>query len=329
MKRQEPQKAGETCEHCNRPIGVQERALFVEEEIGRVFCSEPCIAQFFQPQIERLEKEYERRLTAGDLRGSEREALDHLRWITLQEPDEIWREKTLSGDLRYTLISEFQPGERRVWCVCVCLFLRGEPSFLFIAFPTRNAAMVNQYRRGERVAVERPARQQESPRSAAEGAGTPSEATPGQQGEAQGQESSPLSDRLGEPWTEEETIRARMLRDRRSDDVPAEEFALYQGCMEETLESPDEVWTLPVAESGDSEHDPEASFLIYHFIKYYAEERPPIWYVIVARETEGEEHLEIVDVFPTRDPTLVERYRRGEQEVGEEDTLPGTTRLIH
>jgi hypothetical protein len=295
-------KALAGCRNCSKNLDGDSKALFVEEEVGRTFCSESCIADFFSPEIQRLEKEYFRRLSSSDLTGEEREKLAHLRWITLQEPDEVWREKTLSGDHRYTLISEFQPDKKRIWCVCICLFLRGEPSFLYIAFPTRNAAMANHYRRGERIGFERvekaPSKRKKEP--------VPVETTP--------------TDGIGTEWTEDETLRAQLAQDRNADDIPADEFGLYQSCFNETLQEPDEVWTVQ-APSADS-------LKLYHFIRHYPDEKPGVWFVVVAREVEDEEQIEILDAFPTRDPSLVERYRQGEQEVGSLDSRPNS-RVVH
>lgn len=304
----------------------------MEEEIGRIFCSEDCIATYFGPEIERLEKEYFRKISASDLSAPEREALAHLRWITLQEPDEVWREKTLSGDHRYTLISEFQPGAKKIWSVCICLFLRGEPSFLFLAFPTRNAAMAATYRRGERIEWKR----QQRPRTDADAsASEPSSGkVPGarvlyqdedspEKIEAYEQSSAERSsDRLAEAWTEGETYLAQVNQERREDDVPPDEFALYEACMEETLQEPDEVWSLQMGG--------EESAKLYHFIRHYPEETPGVWYVIVARETDKDEEIEILDAFPTRDASLVDRYRRGEREVGgDEVEVRPVSRVVH
>jgi hypothetical protein len=299
-------KSKELCQNCSKDLTGFDKALFVEEEIGRMFCSEGCIAGYFSPEIERLEKEYFRKLSASDLSGEEREALAHLRWITLQEPDEVWREKTLSGDFRFTLISEFQPEDKRVWCVCICLFLRGEPSFLYLAFPTRNAAMVNHYRKGERVRLVK-SDHEKSKRK-------PKEIE---------EEEIPTSavDGLADAWTEDETIRAQLRQERSTDDIGVDEFSLYQSCMEETLEIPDEVWSLSM-KGKDALH-------LYHFIRYYPNETPGVWYIVVARETEDEEQIEILDAFPTRDAHLVDRYRRGEQEVGVLDTRASASRVVH
>ena len=304
----------ETCQHCSKALMTDERALFVEEEVGRIFCSEACIAGFFAPEIERLEKDYLRKVSSSDLSKEERESFSHLRWITLQEPDEIWREKTLSGDHRYTLISEFQPGAKRIWSICICLFLKGEPSFLYLAFTTKNAALANSYRKGERVEWAK---------------GASGENLTEEQLLAQEQR----SDRLADDWTEDETFLAQVNQERRADDIAPEDFALFEKCIEETLENPDEVWNCQPGEQH---------LRLYHFIRYYpagatglpelesesGEEISGIWYVIIAREAEEEEQIEILDAFPTHDAALVDRYRRGEQEVGH--TAPGPqTRIVH
>lgn len=304
--RKKPQKKpAEACRNCAKSLLSDDRALFVEEEVGRIFCSEGCIAGFFNPEIERLEKEYFRRLSPSDLTPEERENLAHLRWITLQEPDEVWREKTLSGDYRYTLISEFKPSAKPVWSICICLFLQGEPSFLYLAFTTQNAAMMAAYRRGERVPFS-------PPKNRAQSGPT----------EEEGPEPTPLTDGLADAWTEDETLRAQLIQERSHDDIPSDEFSLYQACLEETLESPDEVWSL---NTGENE-----AHKLYHFIRHYPDEKPGVWYLIVAKDTDDETQIEILDAFPTRDSSLVDRYRRGEQEVGHgADPTRSAQRVIH
>jgi hypothetical protein len=306
----------DSCHHCAKNLsGEDERALFVEEEVGRIFCSESCIAAFFTPEIERLEKEFFRRLTPSDLSSEERESLAHLRWITLQEPDEVWREKTLSGDYRYTLISEFKPGSKKIWSICICLFLRGEPSFLYLAFPTKNSAMANYYRRGERVEWVRPA-QADASGEAADGENA--ESGEGRNPSSQSKEEK--LDCLADSWTEDETVLAQLNKGRSKDDIPPSEYGLYQACLEETLETPEEVW------SHESQGDDPVK--LYHFIKHYPDEKPGMWFVIVARETEDEEQIEIIDAFPTRDSQLVAHYRKGEQEVGQLESS-SATRVVH
>lgn len=330
----------ECCIHCSKDLRGEERALFVEEDVGRIFCSEECITAHFTPEIERLEKEYFRYVSGGDLTGEEREKLAHLRWVTLQEPDEVWRQKTLAGDFRYTLISEFRPGAKPVWFICICLLLRGEPSFLYLAFPTKNAAMVNHYRRGEHVEIVRP-ESRESKASASEtgeGLYADAEAERGhrrsqsasqeaeeaeKEAAADREETATPTDGLAEPWTEEENMAARRRQDRSPDDIPEGEYDAYEACFNETLETPDEVWSL----QGGSDQE-EEPVRLYHFIRYFGNENPGIWFVIVARETDNEEEIEVLDAFPTRDAPLVERYRTGSQEVGG-TTQQASGRMVH
>ena len=295
----------ETCSHCSKDFKSSEKVLFVEEEVGRMFCSESCVTDYFSPEIQRLEKAYYRRLCPDDLSAGERETLSHLRWITLQEPDEIWREKTLTGDYRFTLISEFKPDTKKIWCVCICLFLRGEPSFLYLAFSTRNSAMVHFYRKGERLQqVTRDTLKKDSSNDTAE------------------DESTGYIDGLGSAWTEDETLKALRTQERIQDDIPAADFDQYQACLEETLDAPDEVWSF-TEKSASQDHK------IYHFIRYYPEQDPNIWYVVVARETEDKDQIEILDAFPTKDSELTTRYRKGHQEVGSVDESLPISRIVH
>jgi hypothetical protein len=286
----------QVCLSCGKKMNVDARALYVEEEVGRIFCAEECITHYFTPEVEKLEKEYLKQHSQEDLSNEEREELNHLRWLTLQEPDEIWREKVLSGDLRYTLISEFNPKTKTVWYICICLYLRGEPSFLFLAFPTKDKNLVNAYRRGERI--EKP----ESPDR------------PNQDHEV-----SP-TDGLAEAWTEGETLRAQLMEGRKRKDIPTEDYNLYHGCVDETLEEPDEVWV--------AQRERESGIKTYHFIRYYPNEQPSMWFVLIARETENEDEIEILDAFPTQSSELVECYRRGKQEVGAAE-LSTQSRLVH
>lgn len=306
----------EACQNCAKQLAKDSRALFVEEEVGRIFCTEDCITAYFGPDIERLEKQYFEALSTSDLTVKDREKYAHLRHVTLQEPDEVWREKTLSGDNRFTLISEFQPGSKPIWCVCICLFLRGEPSFLYLSFPTKNAALVNQYRRGEQVQWVKP--NQKPSTTPHRGKKTGASSAPAGQDEDTDVEEviAPVIDGLADAWTEEETMRAQLSGERRADDIPSADYALYEAHLNETLEAPTELWRIQLTS--------HKVLPVYHFIREYEDS----WYLIVAQETEEDDQIEILDAFPTRDPDLVQQYRRGEQELGETQAAE-PKRMVH
>jgi len=308
------------CHACERTLEQDERALFVEEEVGRVFCSEDCIVTYFSPEIERLEQEYFRRLRKNELSGEERERYAELRWKTLQNPSEIWREKTLSGDFRFTLISPYaDKGGKTIWNVCLTLFLRGEPSFLYLAFVTQDSSLIDHYRRGERLRWK--------PVEGSEREGVASASADRQGGEvlrAGSRGKSERSDGLASPFTAEEMLRVRLLQARKDDDIPLEEFSRYERYIEVTLQGPDEVWTF----KGSDKRQPG----LFHFMRNCGKEEGagiPLWYIVVARETDDDEHIEILDAFPTRDVGLVESYRCGNQEIGHAPQPVATGRFVH
>lgn len=293
------------CVACNKALREEDRALFVEEEVGRIFCSEECILNLFSPEIERLETEYQKQVSDKDLTALDKEKLSHLRQSTLSEPDEIWRELKVSGDHYYTMIAEYSYKKKSVWCVCVSLFLRGEPSFLFMSFVTKNASLVDSFRRGERM---------EWVRTEEGKADAPKDAEQIIHGSGQ-----PL-DRLASAFTDDETFRADVIKYRRKDDIPASKFEEYQYCMEDTLKTPDEVWSWMTTAKKPVK--------VFHFIKHYPNENPAFYVVIVARETSDKEQLEILEIYPTKDQNWLERFRNGTQEIGEPETRE-VVRVLH
>lgn len=272
------------CFECKKVIPARDEALFVEEEVGRFFCEENCIVTHFTPDIEKLEREYGRHVSPTDLNSEERERYAHFRWMALENPDEVWREKTPKGDHRYTLVSEYKPEQKKVWAISVCLMLRGEPSFLYLAFVTGDRNLVDVFRRGEQMKIVR-------------------ENSIEKEDEPEGDAPAQIADRLAESWTESDSLRALLLKGRKEGDIPVEDFGFYQKCLEETLQNPNELWS----------YLPSSAKRIYHFIKHY-EHDEPFWYVVIAKDTTDETQIEIIDVFPTRDPELIALCRHGKKE---------------
>lgn len=303
-----------SCYQCKTEIEAREQALFVEEEVGRFFCTEGCIVAHFTPEIERLERDYGKHVAVTDLTPEERERYAHLRWLTLEQPSEVWVEKTKAGDHRYTLVAEFRPDSaeanagnqgasgaadgarvpKKIWGVAVCLMLRQEPSFLYLAFVTSDKNLVDVFRRGAPLQI---IRNEDAPAHA----GGPDEEDSADESSAGSAQEG--TDRLADSWTEADSVRAQIIKNRKESDIPYEDFAFYQNCLEETLQEPTELWSFL----------PKAAKRVYHFIRRY-EHDTPYWYVVIARDTTDETQIEIVDAFPTRDETLVEACRHGKKE---------------
>jgi hypothetical protein len=295
------------CWQCDQDIPNRAHAYFVEEEVGRLFCSESCITDAFQPDIQKLEKIYQNFSSQPDLSDAEREKFSDLRWRSLEQPNEVWMEKTVHGDHRYTLIKVENIEGKPVAAVAVCLMLRGEPSFLFIAFVTANAQLVDDFRRGDRMQIIQRDAEGNAERGAAGGHTVPSQDA-----------NAPMAnlalyqgpDRLAEGgWNEDDSIRVLLTQTRKKTDIPDDEFKQYEHCLEETLQSPNELWSYQIA----------AKRKAYHFIKKYDFDAGSYWYVIIAKDADDVSQIELSDAFPTNDPDLVERARHGYAE-----PIPGT-----
>jgi hypothetical protein len=290
-KKSKKAASGIHCCECKKLIPAKEQALFVEEEVGRYFCKEACIVSHFTSDIEKMEREYGRHVSPTDLSSEERERYAHLRWTTLEKPEEVWIEKTASGDQRYTMIAKFTPEDKTVWGVGVCLMLRGDPSFLFIAFITNDRHLVDAFRKGEKLKVKHKKADQTEELSSASPIITEKEEIVEQDG-------------LAEPWTESDSVRVSIVSSRKSNDIPVEDFAFYQKCLEETLQDPTELWS----------YTSKSSKRVYHFVREY-EHDTNYWYVVMAKDTADETQIEIIDAFPTKDQNLVAMCRHGKKEV--------------
>ncbi len=297
------------CRFCEKILDENQRVLFVEEEVGRVFCAEECILSYFNPEIDLLETRLQTHRKSEDFSDMEREELVHLKWSTLEQPDEVWCEKTLAGDYRYTLITVYDLEGEQIWSVAVTLFLNAEPSFLFLSFPTRDRSLVEVFKKGEPIEIQKF-------RSERDESQTTKIIT------SEGIKDNVSFDGLAEPWTLDETITAELRKKRRREDIPVADYGLYEDCVEDTLQNPDEVWL---------------NQKLYHFIKKFEEAKDAtFWYVVAAKETNEDDQLEIIDQFPTQDLALIEAYRTGSCEVvsNEDQTLEdasseSSTPIIH
>lgn len=278
------------CAQCHSKLVSPEATLFVENEVGRNFCSETCILDFFHPEVEAAERRHHAWRKPTDFSESQTMAWEHLKLDLLRQPNEVWRYLNEKLEPRYFLIRAVQtPEGRAAWAVGNCLLLNGEPSFLFYWFVTKDSSLVDKYRMGESRSNQLRDSQDES-----------------SSGE------SPV-DRLAESWTREDSIRVSILGTRKTTDIPDDEFEQYQDCVDSTLKDPNEVWS--------RQDEDQKSQKVFAFIRKFQktsqrETTAVYWYVVLAKETEDPDQLEIVDLFPSRDSSYVDHFRIGVQEVG-------------
>jgi hypothetical protein len=164
--------------------------------------------------------------------------------------------------------------------VAACYLTESTPSFVYLHFPTSDEDLVERYRRGQMVFQRMMG---DLPMGAIEG------------------------DALHEGDDLASGLYKAMLLLRADKDIAEEEFIDYADCREDALEDADEIWR-----SGDSTGD-----VLVSFIKEFSEEED-FYYVVVTVEDAPSGSHALLFSFPTRDKSLVDRYRHGENLQAEE-----------
>jgi len=268
-----------------------ERVLFVEKEIGRCFCCEDCIREYFQPTVQHMQEELGRSRSESDFTDHESGRLAHYRLLTLQDPDEVWLEETESGERRFTFVSHFRHGDEQFSYVVVCLTIDGEPSFIFLNFPTRDQELVVAYRRGRDLRVNDELQDDEALRE--EEPLAPELAAAAE----------PVRKALEDPENMSEWERL-YAEARQPGDIPLEDFAQFGEYVEPSLDDPDEIWRF-----YDDDGNPWLTF-----IAAFPDEEGGSFRMIVVcqpKKEQGQPSLEMVFAVPTVDASLVQRFRRG------------------
>ena len=164
--------------------------------------------------------------------------------------------------------------------IAACYLTESTPSFVYLHFPTSDQALVERYRRGQMVFQRMMA---DVPMGAIDG------------------------DALHEGDDLAEGLYKAMLLLRADKDIPEDEFMDYADCREDALEEADEIWR-----SGDTTGN-----VLVSFIKQFDEDEE-FYYVVVTVEDAPSGSHALLFSFPTRDKSLVERYRHGENLQAEE-----------
>lgn len=263
--------------------------IVIDQQAGLVFDSEKELYEYFQPQIESLEKELQGYRKPGDLREEDIGDLSELLDVTLDEPAEIWYdEKTFE---EFPIFHFLRPlDETNSFHVAVTyVSSEDEPTFIFLHFVTKDLELVTKYRRGDLVydrAFE------EVGFGALEG------------------------DSLSEGDPMAIGLFLSMLKLRSEGDVAFEQFqALGAECREETIESADEIWR---------SNDMQGNTLVTFIKEFPDSATKDLTYVAITQEDTNQNVHSLLFSFPTTDSTLVDRYRHGEnlqtEEVSQESS---------
>ena len=175
----------------------------------------------------------------------------------------------------FTYIRQFDD-DPVVWHIAVCYLTEETPSFIYLHFPTKDPLLVEKYRE-EQMIYDRSRR--EVPLGAMEG------------------------DALFEGDTLANGLYKAMMMIRAKKDIHEDHFADYQDCREGTVEDPDEIWR---------HTDPQGYTLVTFIKEFEANEGPNYFYIVVTLEDEASSSHSLLFSFPTKDGSLVGRYRHGE-----------------
>lgn len=267
------------------PKSLSSSSIVIDEQKNWIFKSEAELFKHFKSSISSLEKEYLSLRKKDDFSDKEAELMGELLDLTLDEPDQIWMDNSVSNDFPiYHFHRMFENDEHRIYYVASTYLYDEDPTFVFLHFPTRSMDLADQFRRGQ-IVFDRTMAEFEP--ALIEGDGLT--------------EGDPLS--IG--------LLSAMLKVRSEKDIALEQFRDFASLREDTIEAPDEIWR-----NSDFQ-----GHRLVTFIKEYSDRSdfPDLHYIVITQE-DGQSSTvhSLLFSFPTIDENLIERYRNGENLHAEE-----------
>ena len=283
------------CTNCRKELKEAEELFFVEEILGRHFCGESCIEEFYAPLVKGFEKsEAEIRNDFGlqnetcRMMTREPSVMEEL----LAKPDEIWLYENDIEQKFYTFIKEMGlSGAKKetgsLYCISICFVFQKRPSFVILCSSTRSESFVESFKKGKKI---------EKPQSFLE-----------KEDEQVEQEISLDKDVLQAAQQKKSSFLAELLDHRSSNDIAYESFSLYDEFMNPTLEEPDEIYR-----KTDNEGDK-----ILTYIKAHTRSGVSFFYFVLCLRLENvpeEGSYGILPFlsFPSVDGDLATQLKRGE-----------------
>jgi hypothetical protein len=259
--------------------------IVIDQEKGLIFKNEKALYEYFTESIDKMEALYLEHRKAEDFSDEEIFALESYLELTLDEPDEVWRDaETLGKDLTvFHYMRKFEEHSPKTYYIASCYIDEEEnPTFIFLHFATQDVELVHQFRRGE-LAYDK-TYERVGP-GAVDGDGLV--------------EGDPLA--IG--------LYLSMTKVRSEKDIQEDKFHDYSDLREDTIENADEIWRAPDM-SGN---------LLVTFIKSFPDhESGEVNYVVVTQEDPDSNVHALLYSFPTNDENLLDRFRHGENLQAEE-----------
>jgi len=272
-------KYSDFCQGCRHPLNADEKIVYVEEGANRYFCSEKCIRTYYDPMAEFYRKQMLEVRDPHDVSEADFSGYESYAPLCLSNPDEVWMDSTEFGENIYFYLANYTNEGGKFTYVVACFCLEDEPTYILLSFPTRDKKLAEEFRRGEKLEIK-------------------------EDEEVTEPEVSPV---LAEDFLARQgnAIEEEMLRHRDPTDVPHKEFEEHVHLVDQTIESPDEVWELQ--DEGDNP-----------ILTLISQQEEALHYVVICTfdASQGQESWRVIYSFPSRDPALVQRYRRGQLREG-------------
>ncbi len=262
-----------------------EELIVIDEKLGLIFESERELHLYFNAYIEKLEQDYLSFRTKEDFSDRAQIKLEKHLEETLDLPDQIWKDEETFKDLVvHIFMKEIHTKSQDFTYIAICYVTVEDqtPTFVLMHFPSKDVQLISKYKNGELV-------YDKIYEKVVEGA---------LEGDSL-LEGDPLA--VG--------LYLSMLKVRSDQDIPQSEFKNFFDLREPSIEEADEIWR---------KSDIDGNTMVT-FIKEFPDHSvSDLTYLVVTIEDESNGVHTLLYSFPTTDPTLVDRYRMGENLQAEE-----------
>ncbi len=279
------------CDHCRGQIPVLDQGYMVEEKTCRLFCSESCIVKYYDPLIDLLandEKQYRKKNNINEKLEISEAKQRKLLSSVLEQPDEIWSCSDQLGCEYFFQIKKVST--QPTWMILVCFRFKQKPSFILHHVLTHSSQMMQYYQKGTLV--------------------TQNEEIVDDQ--ALTNEEIIVPEKFME---QVESLRssflASILSKRDEQDIPIEDFHLFEEYIEPTISQPEEVF----------EYEDKSGHLVHAFIRDFEKMDDCFFYIVLSLKLDptmqpAENRLDDevfipVLAFPTIDEQLYLSFKKG------------------
>ncbi len=261
----------------NSVVDLDAETIVIDEGKGLIFSTEEDLLEYFRPVVDVLEKKFFSLRSDTDISVEDHEKYEKYLNATLDYPDEVWEDTfTVEGEILNHFVSKCEVNGKKFSYVVTAYLTNDLPTFVYLHFPTKDIEFLDTYCAGELIF---------------------------DQDFEQIEFASLEGDALGEGDFLSVGLFKAMLTLRSESDIPDEDYRQFSSLRHQTIEAADEIWR---------NTDLSGNILV-SFIKEHPDEGvEDLHYIVVTQEDEESNMHALLFSFPTKDKSLVDRYRHGE-----------------